>query len=261
MSAVQDGWLSSRIRRRATRSWARLQGMAGRGARPVSPEIEGQARELHGILGQLIHSCDIQAMGPRNSLARMLLPAGTDWRWRPRVLQVPSGIRSLAGIETGMWLSPEVALFHDCPNRALILRQRRNRRATDLADYALSLEVMGFGGSYLSFSLSLPPEALDGLGGQHVIRLDAVLQAERPVTVYARLNVQQGPNTEKMLRQMGDPVAGGNNGRVVEFDLGYAELSARPVDKAWIDLIYETPRMNAVVLRDIVTSRHLRAQI
>lgn len=88
-----------------------------------------------------------------------------------------------------------------------------------------------------------------------------MLQSERPIKVYSRLNVQQGPNTEKMLRQMGEPIMGGNNGRVVEFDLGYAALSQRPVEKAWIDLIFEAPRMNAVTLRDFVASRHMRAQI
>ena len=44
-------------------------------------------------------------------------------------------------------------------------------------------------------------------------------------------------------------------------DLGYAELSARSVEKAWLDLIFEAPFMNAVGLRDVILSRHPRAQI
>ena len=88
-----------------------------------------------------------------------------------------------------------------------------------------------------------------------------MLQAERPITVYARLSIQQGPNVETVLRQLGDPIAGSNCQRLVEFDLGYAELSQRSVDRAWIDLIFEAPYMNAVALRDVVLSRHPRAQI
>lgn len=261
MSSVGDSWLAHRIRRRAARSWARLQGGMRRSGRPLDTDLRDQARDLHQLLGQILQTCDGLAHGARGSLARMQLPAGTDWRWRPRALQAANEVTALAAPQSGRALSPEVALFHDCPHRALILRQMRNRRATDLSDYALGLEVMGFAGSYLSFSLNLPPEALEGLGGQHVLRIDAVLQSERPIKVYSRLNVQQGPNTEKMLRQMGEPIMGGNNGRVVEFDLGYAALSQRPVEKAWIDLIFEAPRMNAVTLRDFVASRHMRAQI
>lgn len=261
MNGLAGSWLSHRIRRRAARSWARLQEAMTRSGRPLDSDLRDQARDLHQMLGQILQSCDGLTPGARGSLARMQLPAGTDWRWRPRVMQGVNDVVALAAPQSGRWLSSEVALFHDCPHRALILRQMRNRRATDLSDYALALEVMGFAGSYLSFSLNLPPEALENLGGQHILRLDAVLQAERPITVYARLNVQQGPNTEKMLRQMGEPIVGGNCGRVIEFDLGYAELSARSVDKAWIDLIFEAPRMNAVTLRDFVASRHMRAQI
>jgi len=261
MNRLSESWLTRRLHRRAERSWSRLHGALSRSGRPLGSEIRDQARELHRLLGDLLRISTELQNESRNSLSRMELPAGTDWRWRPRILQAPNELPTLAAPENGRWLSPEVALFHDCAHRAVILRQTRNRRATDLAEFALALEVMGFSGSYLSFSLALPPEALEGLSGQNVLRLDSVLQSERPITVYARLNVQQGPNTQKMLRQLGDPIKGANNSRVVEFDLGYAELSHRPVEKAWIDLIFEGPHMNAVVLRDIVTSRHLRAQI
>lgn len=261
MIALNDGWLSRMLRQRAARRWARLQSSMRRNARPLDPELRDQARDLHQLLGQLLQLSDGVVAGARGSLARMQLPAGTDWRWRPRVMQAANDITALAAPENGRWLSPEVALFHDCPNRALILRQSRNRHATDLADYALALEVMGFGGRYLSFSLGLPAEALEGLGSQNILRLDASLQAERPIVVYARLNLQQGPNTEQMLRQMGDPIGAKTCTRVIEFDLGYANLAARPVEKAWIDVIFDAPFMNAVTLRDVVVSRHTRAQI
>ena len=120
---------------------------------------------------------------------------------------------------------------------------------------------MGFEGSFLSFSLGFPAQALEGLGGHHVVRLESTLQSERPITVYARLNIQQGPNTEKILRQMGDPIEGANCHRVVEFDLGYADMSQRSIEKVWLDVIFEAPFMNAVALRDVILSRHARAQI
>lgn len=261
MRRLEHNWLSRRIRRRAALHWNAILASLQHDDRPLRDSTRDEALGLHAVLGRLLHRSEAAMTAARGSLARMVLPAGTDWRWRPQVLQARIDHRSLVAPQSGAWLSPEVSLYHDCPDRALILRQRRNRRTTDLTDYALVLEVLGFRGSYLSYSLGLPPEAVSDLAGYHIIRLDALIEAERPITLYARLNIQQGPNTETMLRKMGDDVQGKGGRRVIEFDLGYAELSARKVDKAWIDLILEAPAMNAVTLRDIVLSRHPRAQM
>ncbi|MFN3525664.1 MAG: DUF6478 family protein, partial [Paracoccus sp. (in: a-proteobacteria)] len=251
MARLEYSWLSRRIRARAARHWNSI--LAGvRHGRPVSSLTRDEARDLQQTLSLLLQSSEAAAVGARGSLARMVLPAGTDWRWRPQILQARNAVSSLVSPRSGEWLSPEVALFHDCPRAALILRQRRNRRATDLAEYSLALEVLGFGGSYLSYSLTLPTEALSDLGGQHVIRLDTVFDAERPIAAYVRLNVQQGPNTETILRKLGDDLDQRGCRRVFEFDLGYADLSAREIEKAWVDVIFESPAMNAVALRDIV---------
>ena len=261
MARHEQGWLSRRIRARAACQWQSLLDRAQRRNGPVPGDIRDEARDLQQILTRYLHTTEIRSLGARDSLSRMELPAGTDWRWRPEILRARNATSALVAPPSGRWLSDEVALFHDCPQRALILRQSRNRRATDLSDYALALEVMGFEGSFLSFSLGFPAEALEGLGGHHIIRLEATLQSERAITVYARLNIQQGPNTEKILRQMGDPIEGATCNRVVEFDLGYAEMSQRSVEKVWVDVIFEAPSMNAVALRDVILSRHARAQI
>lgn len=261
MARLETGWISRRIRARAARQWQRLSDKAQRRSGAVPDELRDEARDLQQVLTRYLHTTEIRSLGSRDSLSRMELPAGTDWRWRPEILRARNAMPALVAPVSGRWLSDEVALFHDCPQRAVILRQMRNRRATDLSDYALALEVMGFEGSFLSFSLGLPPQALEGLGGHHILRLAATLQAERAITVYARLNIQQGPNTEKILRQMGDPIEGANCSRLIEFDLGYADMSQRSVEKAWVDVIFESPFMNAVALRDVVLSRHARAQI
>jgi hypothetical protein len=261
MASLEHSWLSGRIRARAARHWQNLLERAQRRSGAASDDMREEARDLQQILTRYLHTTEIGALNARDSLSRMELPAGTDWRWRPEILRARNAIPALVAPVSGQWLSDEVALFHDCPQRSLILRQLRNRRATDLSDYALALEIMGFQGSFLSFSLGLPPEAREDLGGHHIIRLETTLQSERPITVYARLNIQQGPNTETILRQMGDPIDGYNCSRVIEFDLGYADMSQRSVDKAWVDVIFEAPYMNAVTLRDVILSRHARAQI
>lgn len=261
MSWHERSWISGRVRDHAARQWRRILASSLSRRRPVTQRLRDEARDLQQVLSRLLQTSEPRATATGDSLSRMDLPAGTDWRWRPNVLRDRIPQPALIAPADATWLSGEVSLFHDCPQRGLILRQMRNRNATDLSDYGLRLEVMGFSGSFLSFSLTLPEDALQNLGVHHIIRLDAMMQAERAIPVYARLNVQQGPNTETLLRKMGDPIKGRHCPRIVEFDLGAAELSSRSIEKIWLDLIFEAPFMNAVGLRDVILSRHPRAQI
>ncbi|WP_282029920.1 DUF6478 family protein [Paracoccus marcusii] len=261
MAQQNSGWMGQRIRLKAARQWNRFLKLATFDYYSIDDDLRDEARDLQKVLAQFLQAADALVIQSRGSLSRIDLPVGTDWRWRPQMLSVRSTIPALISPSNGKWLSDEVAVYHDCRERALILCQTRNRLATDLSEYGLKLEVMGFSGSYLSFSLSLPPEALKDLGGHYIIRLESTLQAERVIKVYSRLNIQQGPNTESILRQMGDPIEGNHCNRVVEFDLGYAKLSQRSIDKAWLDVIFEAPFMNAIALRDVILSRHPRAHI
>ena len=47
----------------------------------------------------------------------------------------------------------------------------------------------------------------------------------------------------------------------VEFDLAYSTLNEKRVEKAWVDIIFEGPQMNQVVLRDLTFSRRPRASL
>jgi hypothetical protein len=47
----------------------------------------------------------------------------------------------------------------------------------------------------------------------------------------------------------------------VEFDLAYTKLNEKRVEKMWLDLIFEGPQMNQVVLRDLTFSRRKRAEL
>ena len=46
-----------------------------------------------------------------------------------------------------------------------------------------------------------------------------------------------------------------------EFDLAYASINERRIEKAWVDLIFENPQMNQITLRDLTLSRRPRAQV
>ena len=85
----------------------------------------------------------------------------------------------------------------------------------------------------------------------------AIVELERPIEIFARLNVQHGPNTEQIVREL--PVV--DRQMMVEFDLAYTKLNEKRVEKLWIDLIFENPEMSQVVLRDLFFSRRPRAEL
>lgn len=239
--------------------WARLADRQDRKPRPVDPELRERAQALHRQLGRFLQASDPWMLRPVG-VPDADLPPGTDWHWRPRLFMGRISPQAIAAPGNGHRLGEDAALWHDCGHKALILRQRSRPRPGQAACHGLVIEMLGFSGSFLSLALDLPAEALDGLAAERILRLDTVVDAERPITLYARINLVQGPNTQTVLRQLGHPVAGQGAARQAEFDLAYADLANRPVERAWLDLIFEAPRMNAVTVNDAVLSGRPRAQ-
>lgn len=246
------------LARRPDDDWARLADRQDRRPRPVDPALRDRALALHQHLTRFLHASD-PWMLRHAGVADTDLPPGTEWHWRPGLLRGRIIPAAVAEPPSGHRLGQDAALWHDCPNRALILRQ--SARPQPEGRHALGIEVLGFAGSFLSLTLDLPGAMLDGVDAERILQLDMVGDAERPIRLYARINLVQGPNTEAMLRELGHPVAGQDNLRRVEFDLAYANLANRPVERAWLDLILESPRMNALAIRDIRLSCRPRARI
>ena len=254
-------WLADTVRARAARHWSQLAAGTGAMSNGRLRTLQAEARELRRDLDSLLARAQARLEGPGRAADVLNLPGGTDWRWRPSFLSqriTPAGI---AAPQSGEHLGDEAAVWHDCPSQALILRQMPNRNAADLAPYGLQLETLGFCGSYLSVAINLPPSSLDGLTRSHIVRLDAEGGVERPMSIYARLNVGHGPNTDELLRHLGDLVPGVALSRVIEFDLHYLEINEKRLERMWLDLIFEAPQMNSVRIRDLFFSRHLRADM
>jgi len=154
-------------------------------------------------------------------------------------------------------LGQEVTLFHDCSISELTLRQLRNVREADLAPFGLRMDVFRFDGSYLSLAIDLPESASNGLRRKHLLRIETRVEMEKPLEIFARLNIKHGPNTEQIVREL--PL--GQDEVVVEFDLAYTKLNEKRIERLWLDLIFEGPEMNQVVLRDLTFSRRPRAEL
>ena len=242
---------------RTVAKWARNVRMA-RAADLISLRRQRmRARQLKSHLDALIHVADERLALPLEGSTSFPKPHNADWAWRPELWRGPLPNPGMSAVQTRAMLGNEVTLFHDCEFSELTLRQLRNLREQDLAPYGLRMDVFQFDGSFLSLVLDLPEAGVEGLKRTHLIRMDVIVELEKPIEIFARLNIKNGPNTEQIVRELDLT----QEQTVVEFDLAYSNLNERRIEGAWLDLIFEGPEMNQVVLRDLTFSRRPRAQI
>ncbi|WP_375279341.1 DUF6478 family protein [Pseudooctadecabacter sp.] len=257
MAQHKSGILERIVMRRARAFWARAANAAPTTDLAVLRRRRNQARILRQKLDELTHTADSRLALPRIGSSSFPKPPGTDWAWRPQLWRGALPVKGMASVESKTMLGDEVTIFHDCHISELTLRQLRNIREADLAPFGLRMDVFRFDGSFLSLVLNLPPASCDGLLRTHLLRLEAIVEVEKPLEVFARLNVRHGPNTEQIVREL--PL---NDDHVmVEFDLAYTKLNEKRVDSMWVDLIFEGPEMNQVTIRDVTLSRNPRAEL
>ncbi|MEL7099182.1 MAG: DUF6478 family protein [Pseudomonadota bacterium] len=243
--------------RRTVRRWARAARKAAQTPLDKLRQQRGGARAMRAHLDRLIHVADERLALPAIGSGAFVKPHNADWAWRPELWRGSLATPGISSVQTKSMLGGEVTLFHDCAFSELTLRQLRNTREEDLAPYGLRMDVFKFDGSFLSLVIDLPQGATDGLKRTHLVRLDTVVELEKPIEIFARLNIKHGPNTEQIVREL--PLH--EDDVMVEFDLAYSNLNEKRVEKAWIDLIFEGPEMNQVTLRDVTFSRRPRAAL
>ncbi len=241
----------------AVQRWARAAAQASTQRLSILRKQSIQARLLRAQLDKLIQAADERLALPLPGSSSFPKPHNADWAWRPELWRASLPVKGMSSVRNKSMLGNEVTVFHDCKLSELTLRQLRNTREQDLAAYGLRLDVFRFEGSFLSVVVDLPAEATNGLKRAHIIRVDCIVEMEKPLEIFARLNIQHGPNSEQIVREL--PLDGKEI--TIEFDLAYSTVNEKRIEKAWVDLIFEGPQMNQITLRDLTFSRRPRAQI
>ncbi len=257
MAGEKQGWIDRTLHLGVLRRWSR----AADAARDTDiPELRRQranARRLKQHLDKLIHVAESRLALPMIGNQSFPRPVDADWAWRPELWCGPLPVPGISSVQSKSMLGREATLFHDCIHSEITLRQLRNMREADLAAFGLRLDVFKFDGSYLSLAIDLPAVASENLRRKHLIRLDTIVEMEKRIEIFARLNIKHGPNTEQIVREL--PLH--QEDVRVEFDLAYTKLNEKRVERMWLDLIFEGPQMNQVTLRDLTFSRRKRAEL
>ena len=216
-----------------------------------------RARELRRTVDKVLHVADGRLALPLIGSNAIQKPLHSDWAYRPELWRGPLAAPGIAAAESRTEIGDEVRVFHDCKISELTVRQVRNSHVDDLAPFGLRLDVFRFDGSFLSLVIELPNSALQGLQRRHLVRMTVVVDMGQPLEIFARFNFKHGPNSEQLVREL--EVVEGR--AVVEFDLAYSNLNEKRLERAWVDLIFEGPEMNQIVLRDVTFSRRPRAEV
>ncbi|MEO9865835.1 MAG: DUF6478 family protein [Yoonia sp.] len=257
MARQRSGLLDKIVHRRALARWKAAARNAERADLSTLREQRSRARQLRGAVDQVVHVAESRLALPRVGSNNFAKPPSTKWSWRPALWRGPISPRGATGLRNGDHISDDIKVFHDCKVSEMTLRQIRNTREGDLAPFGLEMDVLGFDGSFLSVAIDLPADAADGLRKRDIVRVQGLIRTERPATVFARLNIKCGPNTENLVQEL--PLL--DREVSVDFDLAYADLNENRIDGMWLDLIIEDPAMNQLRIRDLTFCRYPRADL
>ena len=257
MKARMAGLLDGFLHKRALRRWGKAADQAGQTDMEGLRVLRARARGLRRNLDRVIHLAEHRLALPVIGSNVMRKPMGTDWSWRPDLWKGPIPVPGFSSVPGKAPICDGATIFHDCRRSELTVRQIRNTREADIAPFGFRMDVFRFDGSFLSLVIDLPEEGARGLKLKHLLRMDVIVEMEKPLEIFARLNIKHGPNVEQIVREL--PL---NEQEVaVEFDLAYSKMNERRVEKLWVDLIFEGPEMNQIILRDVTFSRRPRAEL
>ena len=252
-----DKTIDRMLHKRMLGRWSRVADAAAAMDIENLRNVRTRARAIRRELDRVILEADNRFALPVVGSNAMRKPLGTDWSWRPDLWRGPVAPPGIAPVPARATICDGTTVFHDCQKSELTVRQIRNTREADIAPFGFRMDVFQFDGSFLSLVIDLPEASVAGLKLRHLIRVDVIVELEKPLEIYARLNVKHGPNVEQIVREfpLNEPDV------MVEFDLNYSKISEKRVERMWLDLIFEGPEMNQIILRDVTISRRPRAEV
>ncbi len=202
MAGRFSGLIDTLLHRRTLRRWGDVGDKVVDADAATLRRMRSRARALRRRLDVVLHEAEHRLALPVIGSNVFRKPMGTDWWWRPMLWKGPLAQPGMASVPAKAQICEGTTIFHDCRRSELTVRQIRNTRESDIAPFGFRMDVFRFDGSFLSLVLDLPEEAARGLKLKHLIRLDVIVEMEKPLEIFARLNIKHGPNVEQIVREL-----------------------------------------------------------
>jgi len=257
MAGRMTGFVDKLLHKRMLRRWGEAGDAAASADLDTLRSFRTRARALRRNLDRVIHQAEHRLALPVIGSNIIRKPMGTDWARRPEMRKGPIPVPGFASVPGKAAIYDGATIFHDCRRSELTVRQIRNTREADIAPFGFRMDVFRLDGSLPSLVRVSPGDAARGRKKKDVIRMDVIVEMEKPLEIFARLNIKHGPNIEQIVREL--PL--NEEDVMVEFDLAYSKMNEKRVEKLWVDLIFEGPEMNQIILRDVTFSRRPRAEL
>ena len=119
----------------------------------------------------------------------------------------------------------------------------------------LSLKNQPSDATFASIAVDIPREIRNRLTRRHILRTGVTLQTPNDLMAFARLNLRHGPDTDILARSIARP----NGPCTVDFDLSTTWIGERPLQHAWLDLIFENPSDTTIEMAGMTLSVRPRA--
>ena len=227
-------------------------GTAGSHPKSTLRNLKRDAQRLSATLDSFRREAEQHLIGPTDPV----MPLGADWVRRVDLFKQPMARPGHAPVANQTVLSSEVTAFTDRPRETSVsLRQFTQGSDTGFGPrFGILLDVYDIPGQFFSLAVALGPDVARDFGPNDLVRVSLDASVERAADITIRLNLRSGPNTEMSIQKYVE-------GEDTDFDLFYVEFDPARVSDAWIDIILAPQQMNRIEMRDLVVSRHARADL
>lgn len=218
--------------------------------------LDRARRELLSKLGRVEQHLDLamaQARSGDNFGAR---PARCSHSYRAGMMGDKIVPASLANIKNDTQIAPDTSMYHDSTVNEISVRQVPNLNSKSHAPYGLQTDILGFDGSYLAFSVTLPAAVGTGLKENEMLKVDLRCRSEHSIPSYLRLSAKDGPNVKTLSKEV---KADGHSARI-NFD-PLELLPSESNEKIWIDLIFNQPTYNGLKIEEFTIHRTFKAEM
>lgn len=170
-----------------------------------------------------------------------------------------TGRALIEGVGNGTELAPGLRLFHDGVEGSC--HAALAPTPDGLAGHALELVTAGFGGGFVSLSITLPQAVLQGLTEDYLVAVHCAISADMPIEAYVRLTIRHGPNETRLVRSIDPRTQIDGVRHEIALDLYRSGLDPLRLTEAWCDVILNPASDGRIVLSDLAFSRRHRAPI